>query len=162
MVDLAGEIGIVQLLAARSDARLLLAASDGRGFIAKVADVIAETRKGRQVVNLRPAAKLAVVRIIPADDDMVASIGENRRLLVFPLSELPEMGRGQGVTLQKFRDGSLSDIRTIKAAEGISWTMGGDSGRVRTETDLLPWRAARGAVGRNAPTGFPRNNRFSG
>ncbi|MES2288419.1 MAG: DNA topoisomerase IV subunit A [Pseudomonadota bacterium] len=162
MVDLAGDIGIVQLLAARSDARLLLAASDGRGFIAKVADVIAETRKGRQVVNLRPGAKLAVVRIIPADDDMVASIGENRRLLVFPLSELPEMGRGQGVTLQKFRDGSLSDIRTIKAAEGISWTMGGDSGRVRTETDLLPWRAARGAVGRNAPTGFPRNNRFSG
>ncbi len=162
MVDLAGDIGIVQLLAARSDARLLLAASDGRGFIAKVADVIAETRKGRQVVNLRPGAKLAVVRVIPADDDMVASIGENRRLLVFPLSELPEMGRGQGVTLQKFRDGSLSDIRTIKAAEGISWTMGGDSGRVRTETDLLPWRAARGAVGRNAPTGFPRNNRFAG
>ena len=160
MVDLPGEVGIVHLLAARGDARLLLAASDGRGFLTKVADVIAETRKGRQVVNLRPGAKLAVVRIVPVGDDMVATIGENRRLLVFPLSELPEMARGQGVALQKFRDGALSDVRTIKAAEGISWAMGGDSGRVRTETDLLPWRAARGAVGRAAPTGFPRNNRF--
>ncbi|MEP6785187.1 MAG: DNA topoisomerase IV subunit A, partial [Sphingomonadales bacterium] len=160
MVDLSGEVGIVQLLAARTDTRLLLAASDGRGFIVRVSEVIAETRKGRQVVNLRPGASLAVVRIIPADHDAVASIGENRRLLVFPLSELPEMGRGQGVTLQKFRDGALGDVTTIKAADGISWAMGGDSGRVRTETDLLPWRAARGAVGRNAPTGFPRSNRF--
>ena len=104
MVDLPGEVGIVQLFAARVETRLLLAASDGRGFISKVADVIAETRKGRQVVNLRPGSTLAVVWRVGVNDDTVATIGNNRRLLVFPLSELPEMGRGQGVQLQKFRD----------------------------------------------------------
>jgi len=160
MVDLPGDVAIVQLLAARGETRLLLAASDGRGFIAKLADVIAETRKGRQVVNLRPRAFLVVVRPIGASDDAVATIGNNRRLLVFALSELPEMGRGQGVQLQKFRDGSLTDAKTIVLAEGLSWAMGGDSGRTRSETDLMPWRAARGAIGRSPPSGFPRDNRF--
>ncbi len=160
MVDLPGEVAIVQLLAARPETRLLLAASDGRGFLAKVADVIAETRKGRQVVNLRPGASLVVVRPVRADDDAVATIGNNRRLLVFPLSELPEMARGQGVQLQKFRDGSLTDAKTIVLAEGLSWAMGGESGRTRSETDLIPWRAARGAIGRAPPIGFPRDNRF--
>jgi len=160
MVDLPGEVGIVQLFAARVETRLLLAASDGRGFISKVADVIAETRKGRQVVNLRPGSTLAVVWRVGANDDTVATIGNNRRLLVFPLSELPEMGRGQGVQLQKFRDGSLTDAKTILMAEGLSWAMGGDSGRTRSETDLMPWRAARGAIGRTPPTGFPRDNKF--
>jgi topoisomerase-4 subunit A len=160
MVDLPGDVAIVQLLAARGETRLLLAASDGRGFIAKLADVIAETRKGRQVVNLRPRAGLIVVRPIGASDDAVATIGNNRRLLVFALSELPEMGRGQGVQLQKFRDGSLTDAKTIVLAEGLSWAMGGDSGRTRSETDLMPWRAARGAIGRSPPSGFPRDNRF--
>jgi len=160
MVDLPGEVAIVQLLAARVETRLLLAASDGRGFIAKVADVIAETRKGRQVVNLRPGASLVVVRPVGAADDAVATIGNNRRLLVFSLAELPEMGRGQGVQLQKFREGSLTDAKTLVLAEGLSWAMGGETGRTRSETDLMPWRAARGAIGRTPPTGFPRDNRF--
>ncbi len=160
MVDLPGEVGIVQLFAARAETRLLLAASDGHGFITKVADVIAETRKGRQVVNLRPGSRLAVVWQVGANDDTVATIGNNRRLLIFPLSELPEMGRGQGVQLQKFRDGSLTDAKTIMMADGLSWAMGGDSGRMRSETDLMPWRAARGAIGRTPPTGFPRDNKF--
>ena len=150
----------MQLLAARAETKLLLAASDGRGFVAKVADVIAETRKGRQVVNLRPGAKLAIIRPIAASHDSVATIGDNRKLVVFPLSELPEMGRGQGVTLQRFRDGGLADAITLTLADGLSWAMGGDSGRTRTEADLTPWRAARGAAGRMPPTGFPRDNRF--
>ncbi len=160
MIDLPGETAIVHMLAARPDTRLLLAASDGRGFLAKVVDIIAETRKGRQVVNLRNGARLAVVRVVPPGDDAVATIGDNRRLLVFPLSELPEMGRGQGVALQKFRDGGMADARTLKFSDGLSWTMGGESGRTRIEPDLTPWRAARGAVGRMPPTGFPRDNRF--
>ena len=160
MIDLPGEVPIIQLLAARGDARVLLAATDGRGFIAKTADLIAETRKGRQVVNLRPGAKLIVTRPVGAGHDFVATIGDNRKLVVFPISELPEMARGQGVQLQKFREGKLTDAATIAFAEGLSWAMGGDSGRTRTETDLLPWRAARGAVGRMAPNGFPRDNRF--
>jgi topoisomerase-4 subunit A len=81
-------------------------------------------------------------------------------MLVFPLSELPEMTRGQGVTLQRYRDGGLSDIKPVRLADGLSWTLGGESARTRTETDLAPWRAARGAAGRMPPVGFPRNNRF--
>ena len=125
-----------------------------------MSDVIAETRKGRQVVNLRPNAKLLVVRTIAAGHDSVATMGDNRKLVVFPLFELPEMGRGQGVTLQRFRDGGLADAITLTLSEGLNWAMGGDSGRTRTEADLTPWRAARGAAGRMPPTGFPRDNRF--
>jgi topoisomerase-4 subunit A len=82
-------------------------------------------------------------------------------MLVFPLSELPELGRGQGVTLQRYRDGGLSDATAFPFAEGLSWALGGESGRTRTEADLSPWRAARGAAGRMPPIGFPRNNRFA-
>jgi topoisomerase-4 subunit A len=160
MIDLPDGTGIVNIFPARMDERILLAASDGKGFVAKTADVIAETRKGRQVVNLRTGAKLAVVRVIAASDDYVAAVGENRKLVVFPLNELPEMGRGQGVTLQKYKDGGLSDATTFRLEEGLSWAMGGDTGRTRTEADLTPWRAARGAAGRMPPLGFPRDNRF--
>ncbi|MBB5984082.1 DNA topoisomerase IV subunit A [Sphingobium lignivorans] len=160
MVDLANETGIVALLPARPEGRLLLAASDGRGFVASMGEIIAETRKGRQVVNLKGNATLKVVRPIAADADSIAVIGENRKLVIFSLAELPEMARGQGVTLQRYRDGGLSDATALTLAQGLSWTMGGERGRVRTETDLLPWRAARGAAGRMPPNGFPRNNRF--
>ncbi|MFM9977281.1 MAG: DNA topoisomerase IV subunit A [Sphingomonadaceae bacterium] len=160
MIDLPGDVGIVTLLAAKAETRLLLAASDGRGFVARVADVIAETRKGRQVVNVRPGAKLHVVRPIAPAHDSVATIGDNRRIVVFALAELPEMGRGQGVTLQRFRDGGLADAITLTLADGLSWPMGGESGRMRSEPDLTPWRAARGAAGRMPPTGFPRDNSF--
>jgi topoisomerase-4 subunit A len=87
-------------------------------------------------------------------------VGENRKLLVFPLAELPELARGQGVTLQRYRDGGLSDAVAFAFAEGLSWALGGESGRVRTEADLTSWRAARGAAGRMPPMGFPRTNRF--
>jgi topoisomerase IV subunit A len=160
MIDMAEGLGIVALMVAGAGKRLLLAASDGKGFIAKVEEVIAETRKGRQVVNVRPGAKLAVVRDVAARDDYVAAVGDNRKLVVFPLNELPEMGRGQGVTIQKYKDGGLSDVVTFRFEEGLSWAMGGDTGRTRTETDLTPWRVARGAAGRMPPLGFPRDNRF--
>lgn len=140
---------------------MLLAASDGRGFIAAMEEVTAETRKGKQIMNLKDKARLAVVHVIGAEADSVAVIGENRKLLVFPLSELPQMSRGQGVTLQRYRDGGLSDVVSFRMEEGLSWAMGGESGRTRTETDLTLWRVARGAAGRMPPTGFPRNNRFS-
>ncbi len=87
-------------------------------------------------------------------------IGENRKMVVYPLAELPEMGRGQGVQLQRYRDGGLSDATGFNFAEGLSWSMGGESGRTRTETDLNAWRTARGAAGRMPPNGFPRDNRF--
>jgi topoisomerase-4 subunit A len=159
-VDLDADVGIVQLLVARPDMKLLVAASDGKGFITSAEATLAETRKGKQLVNVRPGADVAVVRPIPDGADAVAAIGENRKMLVFPLSELPELARGQGVTLQRYRDGGLSDAIAFRLAEGLSWALGGESGRVRTETDLTPWRTARGAAGRMPPIGFPRSNRF--
>jgi topoisomerase-4 subunit A len=160
MIDLDGAVEIVALTRASIAEKLLVAASDGRGFIVPVADVIAETRKGKTIVNPKPGAKLRIVRAVDPAADFVAVIGDNRRMLVFPLSELPEMGRGQGVQLQRYRDGGLSDAITFVFASGLSWAMGGESGRTRTEADLVPWRAARGAAGRMPPNGFPRDNRF--
>jgi len=160
MIDMESELGIVTLLPARAGGRLLLATSDGRGFIAASADAVAETRKGKQLVNVRPGAKLKIVRPIPEAADYAAVVGENRKLVVFPLNELPEMARGQGVALQKYRDGGLSDAIAFRFEDGLSWAMGGDTGRTRTESDLTAWRVARGAAGRMPPTGFPRDNRF--
>jgi len=159
-IDLEPEVEIVTLLVAEPGMKLLLASSDGRGFIASGESTLAETRKGKQLVNLRPKAKVAVVRPVPAASDAIAVVGENRKLLVFALSDLPELARGQGVMLQRYRDGGLSDAIAFRLSDGLSWSLGGERGRTRTETDLTPWRAARGAAGRMPPIGFPRNNRF--
>jgi topoisomerase-4 subunit A len=160
-IDLEAEVDIVQLLVVRPELKLLIASSDGKGFVATGEATIAETRKGKQLVNLRSTAHVAVVRPIPEGADAVAVIGENRKMVVFPLAELPELVRGQGVTLQRYRDGGLADAIALRLDEGLSWALGGESGRVRTESDLSPWRAARGAAGRMPPIGFPRSNRFS-
>jgi topoisomerase-4 subunit A len=160
MVDIEGEGNVVALFPATRADKLLLASSDGRGFVTSAAGAVAETRKGKQVVNLRPGAQLKVVRPLKPQDDYVAAIGENRKMVVYPLAELPEMGRGQGVQLQRYRDGGLSDVTGFNFAQGLSWSMGGESGRTRTETDLNAWRTARGAAGRMPPNGFPRDNRF--
>ncbi|OYU15169.1 MAG: DNA topoisomerase IV subunit A [Alphaproteobacteria bacterium PA4] len=160
MIDLAETTSIVALAVWKPEAPLLLAASDGRGFIVEAADVLAETRKGRQVVNLKDKAVLKVIRPLPPGDDMIAVIGDNRKLLVFDRAELPVMARGQGVALQRYKDGGLSDARSFVMAEGLSWAMGGASARTRTESDLTFWKGARGSAGRLPPTGFPRDNTF--
>src|SRR3954471_8269395 len=160
-IDLDAEVDILQLIVVRPEMKLLIASSDGKGFVTSGDATLAETRKGKQLVNLRANAHVAVVRPVPEGADAVAVIGENRKMLVFSLSELPELGRGQGVTLQRYRDGGLSDAVAFPLSEGLSWALGGESGRVRTETDLTAWRAARGAAGRMPPMGFPRSNRFS-
>ncbi len=160
MIDLDGSVGIVALLPAARQARLMVAATDGRAFIATAADVIAETRKGKTVMTPRIGEKVKLVRPVDPADDYVAAIGDNRKLLVFPINELVEMSRGQGVQLQRYRDGGLADAITFVFANGLSWAMGGETKRTRTEADLGPWRTARGAAGRMPPTGFPRDNRF--
>jgi topoisomerase IV subunit A len=160
-IDLEAEVEIVELVVAAPGMKLLVASSDGRGFVTSGDATLAETRKGKQLVNLRSGATVAVVRPIPQGADSVAVIGENRKMVVFPLSELPELARGQGVMLQRYRDGGLSDAIAFRSEDGLSWALGGESGRVRTESDLSPWRAARGAAGRMPPIGFPRSNRFS-
>ena len=160
MIDLGEGVEIITMMAWRPETKLLVAASDGRGFIVESADILAETRKGRQVLNPKDKARLAIVRVLAPDEDMIAVIGENRKLLVFGCDELPVMGRGQGVALQKYKDGGLSDARGFVMAEGLSWAMGGTTARTRTDSDLSFWKGARGSAGRLPPTGFPRDNRF--
>ena len=160
MVDLEAGAEPITLMVADMKAKLLIASSWGRGFVCNIADVVAETKKGRQVVNLKGDARLIVVRPVPEGADHVAAIGENRKLVVFSLSEMPEMAKGQGVMLQRYKDGGLSDATVFKLADGLSWAMGGDSGRTRTENDLTMWRVARGAAGRLPPTGFPKSGKF--
>ena len=159
-IDLDAEVEIVALMVVRPDTKLLVASSDGKGFLTSGEATLAETRKGKQLVNLRSGARVAIVRMVPEGADTVGVVGENRKMIVFPLGELPELARGQGVTLQRYRDGGLSDAVAFRLSDGLSWALGGESGRIRTETDLTPWRAARGAAGRMPPIGFPRSNKF--
>ncbi len=160
MLDIDPEASVVAALIHKPKGQLLLASTSGKGFAAETDELLAETRKGRQVVNLKPGHKLAAVREIAPAHDHVAVVGDNRKLVVFHLEEVPILARGQGVTLQRYRDGGLSDATTFKLEEGLSWTMGGESGRTRTENAIWQWKVARGAAGRLPPTGFPKTNRF--
>jgi len=140
----------------RPGEKLLVAASDGRGFIADADAVVAQTKAGKQVLNVKGSVKARVC--VPAEGDSVAVVGENRKLLIFPRDELPEMARGRGVVLQRYRDGGLSDAKIFTLEEGLSWASGD---RTRTETDIAEWIGKRAQAGRMAPRGFASNNRFS-
>jgi topoisomerase-4 subunit A len=157
MVDLPNEAEIVTILTHQPGRKLLVASSAGDGFIVPEEEVVAQTRTGKQVLNLRGAARALVCR--PVAGDMVATVGDNRKVLVFDLSELPEMSRGKGVRLQKYKDGGLCDATTFTGSEGLSWL--DPAGRTRTETDLTEWTGKRASAGRMAPRGFPRDNKFS-
>ena len=157
MVDLPNEADIVDFFIHQPERKLLVASSAGDGFIVPEADVIAQTRTGKQVLNVKDGVMAKVC--ITATGDHVACVGENRKVLVFPIEELPEMGRGKGVRLQKYKDGGLSDVATFTMAGGLSWQ--DPAGRTRTETELAEWAGKRASAGRMAPRGFPRDNRFT-
>jgi topoisomerase-4 subunit A len=156
-----GEAEIVALFAHVPGQKLIVASSDGRGFQVEADEVVAQTRAGKQVLNPSDGGVAALV--LPVEGDAVAVIGNNRKLLVFKLEELPLMTRGKGVALQKYKDASLSDVKTFNLADGLSWKMGGAEGRVRSVTmpELSGWIAFRGTQGKLPPTGFPRNNKFT-
>jgi len=159
MVDLPNDVEIIDLFVHKADGKLLVASSAGDGFVVPEADVIAQTRSGKQVLNVKAGVIAKVCKRLGAGDDHLACVGENRKVLVFPLEELPEMGRGKGVRLQKYKDGGLTDARSFVLAEGLSWS--DPAGRTRTETDLAEWLGKRASAGRMAPRGFPRDNRFT-
>ena len=158
MIDLDPQAGIVTAFADEPAKTYLVASSDGRGFIVKAAGLTANTRKGKQVLNVSGKAVARVIAEV-GDGDMVAVVGDNRKLLAFPLSELPEMARGRGVMLQRYKDGGLSDVNVFKRDEGLQWLDA--AGRQFTLNDYAEWLGARASAGRMAPRGFPRSNRFS-
>ncbi len=157
LVDLPQEDEIVALMVYDAEATLLVASSIGKGFVVPMSDVMAQTKSGKQVLNLPKGATAKLC--VPAEGDMIALVGTNRRLLVFPLAELPVMKRGQGVQLQRYRDATLSDAKIFTAAEGLSWKLGD---RTRLETNLIEWEGKRGHTGRMPPSGFPKDNSFGG
>ena len=156
MMGLPNDQDIVAVFVHRPGRKLLVASSDGRGFLVPEDEVVAQTKNGKQVLNPGQGVEAAVCR--PVEGDHVAVIGENRKLLVFPLAEVPEMARGRGVILQKYKDGGLSDAKTFNRKDGLSWAAG--AGRIRTETDLRDWVGKRAQAGRLPPNGFSRSNKF--
>ncbi len=156
IVDLPNEVEMVKLFIHKPGRKLLMASSAGDGFIVDEDSVIAQTRSGKQVLNVKEGIKAMICK--PVVGDHIACVGENRKVLVFPVSELPEMGRGKGVRMQKYKDGGLNDAITFNLADGLSWL--DPAGRTRTETDLTEWTGKRASAGRMAPRGFPRNNKF--
>ncbi|MBC2650741.1 DNA topoisomerase IV subunit A [Novosphingobium flavum] len=160
MVDIDAAAQIIAVVVYRPKAQLLLASNAGRGFVAEMDELLAETRKGRGVMSTKPDVRLTIVREIPPEHDHVAAVGENRKLVIFSLAEMPVMAKGQGVALMRFREGGLSDATTLRLEDGLSWKMGGETGRTRTESDVRLWKVARGAAGRMPPNGFPRDNKF--
>lgn len=157
MIDLDNQHDIVTMHAFDASRKLLVAADNGKGFIVDEKDVMAQTRTGKQVVSLADGARAVVCA--EAAGDHVAVIGTNRKMLVFPIDQIPPMKRGQGVALQKFKDAKLSDAIVFAASEGLSWQIGE---RIRTEPDITPWLGTRAGQGKLPPVGFPRTNKFFG
>ena len=157
MVDLPNEAEIIDLFIHKAGRKLLVASTAGDGFVVAEDDVLAQTRTGKQVLNVRGETRAHVCHAVTGDH--IACVGENRKVLVFPIAELPEMGRGKGVRLQKYKDGGLSDATTFVLAEGLSWL--DPAGRTRTEAELAEWTGKRASAGRMAPRGFPRDNKFT-
>ena len=146
MVELSNEEDLVALFVAREGDRWLVASSSGRGMLVKAEDMLAEKRTGRQVLNLKEGERAAACLL--ADGDQVMVLGENRRLLLFALDELPELTRGTGVALQKYKDGGLRDVRVFEQKAGLLWQEGG---RAKGFADLAAWVGKRGDIGRAAP-----------
>jgi topoisomerase-4 subunit A len=155
LAELGNEDDVAALFVPAEGARYLVASSIGRGFVVPGSELTAEKRTGKQILNLRPGEEAALC--IPAEGDHVAVVGEGRKLLVFPLEQLPEMARGAGVILQRYKEGGLADAKVFSLADGLTWRLGD---RTRTEMNLRDWLGERGQAGRLTPNGFPRSNRF--
>jgi len=155
MVDLPNDQEIVTLFVHRPGEKVLVASSDGRGFVVPEDDVIAQTKNGKQALNV--GKEVEAQACAPVTGDTVAVVGDNRKIILFPLDELPEMSRGRGVKLQSYKDGGLSDVTTFTLKEGLPWKTGAG---VRTETDIKAYIGKRSQAGRVAMRGFPRNSRF--
>ncbi|MFO1113137.1 MAG: DNA topoisomerase IV subunit A [Rhodospirillales bacterium] len=159
LVELPPPFEVQEMRVHRPEGRLLIASDAGRGFIVEEDEALGQTRTGKAVLLPGEGERACFLREVAAEDDSVAVVGSNRRLLVFPLAELPVMAKGRGVLLQRYRDAKLTDIAPFTAAAGLAWK----SGRgMRTETDLRPYTGKRGQVGHTVPRGFPANGRFGG
>lgn len=157
MIDLPNDEEIISMTVFKTGEKVLVASEDGRGFLVSTDDLVAQTRSGRQVINVSGNTRACLC--VPASGDSVAVVGTNRKLLIFSIEELPHLSKGKGVILQKYKDGKLADARVFNIKEGLSWHMNG--GRQRVELSLVTWLGKRSGAGRMPPTGFPKPARFN-
>jgi topoisomerase-4 subunit A len=158
-IDLEQEADLVSVFPAVGGRKFVVASREGRGFIVAEDDCIANTRKGKQILNVAMPDEARAVCLV--EGEMVATIGENRKMVAFGVDQIPEMPRGRGVRLQRYKDGGLSDLKTFKAGEGLSWTDSAGRQFTLSMADLADWRGNRADAGRVAPKGFPRSNKFA-
>jgi topoisomerase IV subunit A len=157
-IDLEQEADVVSAFVLRGGRKFLVASGAGRGFVVAEDECIANTRKGKQVLNVKPPDEARAMT--PVEGELVATVGENRKMVIFVLEQVPEMGRGSGVRLQRYKDGGLSDITTFKGAEGLTWIDSAGRSFTTPVKELADWRGDRAAAGRLAPKGFPKSNKF--
>ena len=157
IVDLPNDANMIELFIHQPDRKLLLASSAGDGFVVQESDIVAQTRTGKQVLNVKNDITALICK--PVAGDYVATVGQNRKVLIFPIDELPIMSRGKGVRMQKYKDGGLNDATTFNLIDGLSWL--DPAGRRRIESELADWVGKRAGAGRMAPRGFPRENKFT-
>jgi len=159
-IDLEQQADVVDVFRYQGGRKLLLASKQGRGFIVPEDECVANTRKGKQILNVKPPDAARAIAVV--EGELVAAVGENRKMVVFPIEQVPDMTRGRGVRLQRHKDGGLSDIKTFEVEKGLTWT--DSAGRVFTLSlrELADWRGNRADAGRLAPKGFPKTNKFAG
>ena len=155
LIDLANEDGVLRLFLPDMLGKYIAVSTSGRGFVVPGVELISERRAGKTILVLKPGEEWFTC--VPAKGDHVAVIGQNRKLLVFPLNEIPEMPRGTGVQLQKYKDGGISDVKVFALADGLTWRLGD---KTRTEPKLTDWLGVRAQVGRMPPNGFPKSGKF--
>lgn len=160
LVDMENDADVITAFKYAAGRKRLIASTLGNGFVVNEDDVIANTRKGKQVMNVKQPDEALICITFADDDDHLATVGENRKLLVFPLSQLPEMSRGKGVRLQKYKDGGIKDARTFKLDDGLVWQDSADRNHTKTKEELFEFIGERAQAGRMAPKGFPRNGKF--
>jgi len=158
--DIEQDADVVAAMAYQGGRKFLVASYMGNGFVVAEDEVLGTTRKGKQVLNLKAPDKAAAMT--PVEGELVAALGENRKMVIFDLDQAPEMNRGRGVRLQRYKEKGLSDITTFKAAEGLSWTDAAGRGFNLPLKELSDWRGKRADAGRIAPKGFPKSNKFGG
>jgi len=158
MIDMPPQDDIIAIFVYNEADKYMIASADGRGFIVKAADCMAQTKNGKIILNVDDGVQATIVRKVEPNHDHVAVIGTNRKLVVFPMSEVPEMARGKGVALQKYKGGKLADAITFNMKEGMPYTEGRNN--QKTANGKL-WLAARASQGKLPPDGFRRDNKFS-
>ena len=157
-IDLEQESDVISVFPFQGERKFLVAAHDGRGFVVPEDKCLANTRKGKQVLNVSLPNEARAVA--PVEGELAVSVGENRKMVIFPLEQVPEMTRGRGVRLQRYKDGGLSDVKTFKAADGLTWVDTAGRSFTLTLKELADWRGNRADAGRLAPKGFPKSNKF--